>query len=89
MFPSPIVKLLLLMSIAYVVENIPSNFLSLDGDLCVVIGCAAKVRSASCALPPCSSPDRGFDYSLNAEIFHIPKLVRLKFLILQCNVFQN
>lgn len=25
------------MSIAYVVENIPSNFFSLDGDLCVVV----------------------------------------------------
>lgn len=35
--PSPIVRLLLLMSIAYLVENIPSNFFSLVGDLCVVI----------------------------------------------------
>lgn len=89
-FPSPIVKLLLLMSIAYVVGNILSSFFSLDGVLCVVIiSCAAQVQSASCALPPCPSPKRGFDYSLNAGIFCIPKLVGMKCLILQCNVFQN
>lgn len=35
--PSPIFKLFFLMGIVYMVENIPSDFPSLVGDLCIVI----------------------------------------------------
>lgn len=77
------------MSIAYVVENIPSSFLSLDGVLCVVISVVQPEYNL--LLVPC------LPVPLQTEVLIIPEM--LGYFIfhtgkdemphLQCNVFQN